>query len=85
MKGDLVSLQNFEISRSCFRVDEQFENDVETYKNESEKWQQEVLDLKLFIDQLRNGNQNGTDLNKLLIEKDNKIRELTTLLRKAKV
>lgn len=66
-------------------MDERHQNDVET-KKETEKWQQEDLDLRLTdINQQRNDNENETHLNKLLIEKDNKIHELSTLLRKAKV
>lgn len=64
----------------------QHQNEIEIYKKDSEKWREEVSELKQLICKFRSeSSQVAPDLNKVLKDKDDKIHEMSVLLRQAKV
>lgn len=67
-------------------MEKQHENEISSYKKDSEKWQQEVVELKQLMCKFKmETSQVVPDLNKVLKEKEDRIHELTVLLRQAKV
>lgn len=69
-----------------FSLEEQHRHEIASYKKDSEKWQQEVLELKQLLCKFKTEtSQVMPDLNKVLREKEDRIHELTVLLRQAKV
>ncbi|XP_015840436.1 centrosomal protein of 290 kDa isoform X2 [Tribolium castaneum] len=59
-------------------------NEIMAYKNEAEKWREEVTTLKQMISKYRSEMGHDFDFQKLLKEKDDKIHELNVILRHAK-
>lgn len=61
-------------------------NEVCIYKDECEKWRQEVLSLKtLLIKHTDNTNDKVNNVQKILKERDDRIHELMIQLRQARV
>lgn len=57
-----------------------------SYRYEAQKWRQEVTNLNNLLVKLKSEmEQTGPDYTKLLKEKDEKIHELTVILRQTKV
>jgi predicted RNase H-like nuclease (RuvC/YqgF family) len=55
------------------------------YKNEAEKWREEVTNLKQMISKYRSEMGHDFDLQKIVKQRDDKIHELSVILRHAKV
>lgn len=68
-------------------LEEQHQNEIQTYREDSEKWRQEVSNLKILISKHRSTSGQPTidNFNRLLKEKDDRIHELSVLLRQIKV
>lgn len=67
-------------------LEDRHRNELSVYKEDSEKWREEVNSLKNLIAKHRADASNITgDIQKIIKEKDNRIHELTVLLRQAKV
>lgn len=60
-------------------------NEIIAYKNEAEKWRDEVINLKHLIKKYRSDIEHDSDFQKLIRDKDDRIHELSVLLRHAKV
>ncbi|CAH0553139.1 unnamed protein product [Brassicogethes aeneus] len=66
-------------------LEDQHKNELSMYKEDCDKWKEEVNNLKDMIVKHRSETGNiGGDIQKIMKEKDNRIHELSVLLRQAK-
>lgn len=69
----------------CYRLENVHDNEIMVYKAESEKWREEVSNLKQLIGKYRSEMCHDFDIQRVFKEKEDKIHELTVKLRLAKV